>query len=487
MASRSRLCSRTHAAYSPAGPGAPLAWAVWLIVGVGGKVSALALGKFEPPTGCYVGAFVEKDDRVLGDFAEFEKLTRKKHASYFTYVGYGRLFPAEWVEKVKGCGAAPHLALEPNEGLDPVKDDDYLRQWARDAYAADCPIFLRFASEMNGSWSAYYGNPKQYVEKFRLVHDVMEQLAPNVALVWTPFAVPQRNLQAYYPGDDYVDWVGVNIYSVYVHNGDPGQPASEEDPIGFLRFIYETYAERKPIQISEFAATHFCRAVNRSTETFAVAKMKRFYQTIAQSFPRVRMINWFSFDSLGHGIADNNYSLTANKSVLDTYCALIAPEYFLSEVPYERDKYRLALGPAPPRVPALPVPPPLPDLLPPAPPAQSLAASTEEDWLALLTTRGANATQVSALTLQGVHAGQEVAEATELVAVVPSRIQAVYALFELDGRVIHGTNVAPFRCHLAPASLTPGTHEVRVVVTDRAGQERATNLIPFRVPGAPQP
>ena len=108
--------------------------------------------KFEPASGCYIGAFIERDSNVQGNIPAFEDLTKKKHASYFTYVGYGRPFPSDWFDKVVRNGAAPHIAFEPNDGLQEVKDDVYLRAWARDAARTKRPIFLRWASEMNGEW-----------------------------------------------------------------------------------------------------------------------------------------------------------------------------------------------------------------------------------------------------------------------------------------------------------------------------------------------
>lgn len=451
-----------------------------------GPVRALALAKFEPARGCYIGAFVEKDDQVRGDYTAFERLTGKKHASYFTYVGYGRPFPAQWVRKVKAAAAAPHIALEPNEGLARVKDDAYLREWAQAAYRADCPIFLRFASEMNGAWSAYHGNPPLFRAKFRLVHDVMARFAPNVAMVWTPFATPQRNIPDYYPGDDYVDWVGVNIYSVYVHNGDPTRPAAHEDPVAFLRFIYDLYADRKPIQVSEFAATHFCRAVQRSTESFAVAKMKRFYQAIAEEFPRVKMINWFSFDSLRHGIADNDYSLTDNEAVLKTYRRLIASDYFLTSVAYDRDKYRLPQHPGEVSGPVLVaatsprVPPPLPDVRPPAPTLGLTPEWTEADWVSLLSRVGGNATQTSGLRLIGIRPGQVVRGTVELRVALPPHVEAVYAVLEVDGRAVHATNIKPFRFTFAPERLVAGPHRARIIVTDRDGNDHPSRPVPFQ-------
>ena len=156
------------------------------------------LAKFEPPSGCYIGAFIERDSAVKGgNIAAFEELTKKKHASYFTYVGYGMPFPSDWVAKVKKTGAAPHVAFEPNNGLAEVKDSPYLRAWARDAARAQCPIFLRWASEMNGPWTKYGGNPSLYKEKFALVSKIMKEEAPNVAMVWTPFAEPAKFIPLY--------------------------------------------------------------------------------------------------------------------------------------------------------------------------------------------------------------------------------------------------------------------------------------------------
>jgi hypothetical protein len=192
------------------------------------------VGQVRAAKGCYIGAFIERDDTVRGRIDEFEEITRKKHASYFTYVGYGCPFPGDWVAKVKATGAVPQIAMEPNYGLDEVRDDAYLRAWARDAARTRVPIFLRWGSEMNGPWTKYGKDPKQYVEKFRLVTKVMREEAPNVAMVWTPFSEPTRTIASFYPGDDHVDWVGVNVYSVYVNNGDPLRPAWQRDPLDFF-------------------------------------------------------------------------------------------------------------------------------------------------------------------------------------------------------------------------------------------------------------
>lgn len=289
--------------------------------------------KFEPETGCYIGAYVLADQNISGKMERWEELTGKGHASYLKYVGYGRPFPVEWAVAVRRLGAAPNLAFEPNDGLARVRDDAYLRGFARAAAKSGGPVFLRFGSEMNGPWTRYSGDPALYRQKFRLVSQVMHEEAPNVAMVWTPYCTPLAPIPDYYPGDDAVDWVGVNIYSVHHHDGSLHHPAHREDPAELLRPIYDLYADRKPIQISEYASTHFCMACGEYTADFAMDKMIRMYRSLPRDFPRVRMIYWFSWDTVSGKSAFNNYAVTDDPVIRDTYRRLVAPDYFRARFP----------------------------------------------------------------------------------------------------------------------------------------------------------
>jgi hypothetical protein len=274
----------------------------------------------------------------------WEETVGKGHASYLRYVGYGQPFPEAWVRDVRKVGAVPNLAFEPNDGLKAVRDDLYLREFAQAAAASGGPVFLRFASEMNGPWTNYHGNPAVYRAKFRLVASVFHRLAPNVAMVWTPYCRPLRHIPHYYPGDDAVDWVGVNIYSVHHHNGRLEEPAGHEDPAQLLLPIYRRYAPRKPIQISEYAATSFCMACNTAMPQFAVRKMAALYPTLQSRFPRVKMIYWFSWDTISGGSAENNYSVAADETVLASYQRMIRGSYFLTRLPRPKPRAKEALG-----------------------------------------------------------------------------------------------------------------------------------------------
>jgi len=288
--------------------------------------------KHEPVDGTLLGAYVLQDVAIDANMEKFNEVTGKKHASFFKYVGYGQPFPAEWVEEVKAAGAIPHIAYEPNNGLDVVQDNEYLRKFARDAAKAEVPIFLRYASEMNGDWSAYHGNPKKFIDKWKLVHDVFEEEAPNVSMVWTVFTFPEWFIKPYYPGDEYVDWVGVNIYNVVYHNNNIYDYAADEDPLELLDYVYNLYSHKKPIQISEFGATHYTVTDDKEYPEFAAEKITRLYTHLPDYYPRVKSIFYFDVNNLLNAPAGrkiNDYSVTNDVYVLNAYKESIADVRYL--------------------------------------------------------------------------------------------------------------------------------------------------------------
>ncbi len=291
--------------------------------------------KYEPNSGVYLGAYTDLSSHLNYDMALFNQTTHKKHASFLRYVGYGRPFPYAWAEDVKAVGAVPTIAWEPNNGLDEVQDDAYLRSFARACKAVSGPIFIRFASEMNGNWTAYSGNPAMFIEKWRLIYNVMREEAPNVAMVWSVAITPQSTITKFYPGDDYVDWVGMSVYNVVYHNNDIRQRADHEDPMELIRYVYATYAERKPIMISEYGVTHYTITDQKEHVSFALQKLERMYTGLQERYPRIKAIFYFDVNAVKEarpGRRINDYSITNNTEILELYRRLISNSYFLSDV-----------------------------------------------------------------------------------------------------------------------------------------------------------
>lgn len=291
--------------------------------------------KYEPRDGLYLGGYVIQDEYIDTSMNVFNELAGKNHASYFRYVGYGKPFPKEWVEEVKLVGGFPHIAWEPNDGLEKVKDDEYLRQFAKDASDAGVPILLRYASEMNGNWTAYSGDPELYLEKWKLVHDVMEEEAPNVMMLWNVFTMPEQSIAKYYPGDEYVDYVGVNIYNVVYHNDRLEDLSDFEDPLRLLDYVYNTFSDTKPIVIGEFGATNYTVTDGLYHVDFAVEKIQRMYKYLPELYPRVKMIYYFDVNNLVNapeGRKINNYAITENERITNAYRTNVKKDVYLSSV-----------------------------------------------------------------------------------------------------------------------------------------------------------
>ncbi|WP_460810461.1 glycoside hydrolase family 26 protein [Nocardioides salsibiostraticola] len=86
-------------------------------------------------------------------------------------------------------GAVAVLSLEPSVGLDQLTPDDArdvveaLNDLTRDLGTA---FLIRFAPEMNASWTSYGQQPTAYVDAFVVFADVVHTLALSAATAWVP-------------------------------------------------------------------------------------------------------------------------------------------------------------------------------------------------------------------------------------------------------------------------------------------------------------
>jgi hypothetical protein len=106
--------------------------------------------------------------------------------------------------------------------------DKYLTRFAGDIVRTNLPVVIRFDHEMNGHdypWSSgmYQNTPQKYIDAWRHVWTIFDSVGANedVIWLWSPnrpdnLTVRPGNgntqLEASYPGDQYVDWVGASAY-----------------------------------------------------------------------------------------------------------------------------------------------------------------------------------------------------------------------------------------------------------------------------------
>lgn len=197
-------------------------------------------GKFEPVSGVYLGVLLDRGG-TSNQIAELNQKSGKRHAVYAKFLLFNQdPFPWEWVNMVtSSCpGAALHFILEPMVGFTNFYAPDWgpgqatyeaALQFVTNCAAVGVPIFLRFAHEANGDWypwhprfSDRYGipddvTPETYIQGYRNFATLVRSNAPNVAMVWAPNQGngpdPLPYYEDVYPGDEYVDWVGLSVYN----------------------------------------------------------------------------------------------------------------------------------------------------------------------------------------------------------------------------------------------------------------------------------
>lgn len=185
------------------------------------------------------------------------------------------------------------------------KYDDYIRSYARDVKAYGQPLFVRLiCGEFNGNWWKWCSpraNPalttKDFVDAWRRVVDIFRaERVTNVAWVWTPADFPPANpgladrdpdWQAYYPGDQYVDWIGSDTY-------DYAQ-------VGEIEPIYQFGVEHaKPFLLAEFGIRWQGTSLTARQHLEWLNQMFDYFE----SHPKIKAILYFNYNISPHDKID---------------------------------------------------------------------------------------------------------------------------------------------------------------------------------------
>lgn len=166
------------------------------------------------------------------------------------------------------------------------------------------PMLIRFANEMNVS--SLGDDPYKYQEVFRTVADMIHEY-PNFAVVWATndLGALDRPFEYFYPGDEYVDWIGVSSYSikyfqgeqntdynssVYFMTGDYAWATNRIKPI--IDFMQKNNIQ-KPIVISEGGVA--TNTVYDSTlDWWAAPRLRNMLYYLVMKYPQIKMINYFN-------------------------------------------------------------------------------------------------------------------------------------------------------------------------------------------------
>lgn len=192
---------------------------------------------------------------------------------------------------------------------------------------SDIPIFLRIGAEMN-IWSVPAA-PSDFIDSFRYIAGIAKAECSNVATVWSVAHASSWNINMddYYPGDEYVDWVGISAYMNKHFLGQEWSDAEKfnevvfsagdsADPVKLVSEIVEKYGSRKPIMLAESGASHTVRPMGKDTTDWAVTKLRQMYNYLPMVYPQIKLIMYFDVVMPNE---TNDYALYSNDRMLSAY------------------------------------------------------------------------------------------------------------------------------------------------------------------------
>jgi hypothetical protein len=294
---------------------------------------------FPDPGTAFFGIFTEKGPGDLTDYNGFVQAAGKNPQVMMFASGWGaqKHFDRQPFDRIVNRGMLPMLGWEPwdyraeaktdkDRGTQPqyrlsrIADgafDSYLTEWAKGIKDLAYPVAIRFAHEMNGYWYPWCesanGNQRgDYVAAWRHVHDLFERIgAANVIWVWSPNVVYENAtpLSQLYPGDDYVDWVGLSGYY-----GTAGMETYQS----FEQIYRPTLAalktlSKRPIVVTETAATD---AQGRKAEWIT-----DFLRTLPKH-PEIIGFLWYE------SVKETDWRIAASKSASAAFAQGVAQPYF---------------------------------------------------------------------------------------------------------------------------------------------------------------
>jgi Glycosyl hydrolase family 26 len=341
-------------------------------------VVAATCGKLlSPVSGAYFGAFTDfntpttftEDDVRAAKIDAFERRAGRKPVwIYFSQSWYrGLSFPRERVLTIWRHGQVPYIAFMPASGVfygpGPAQQypeqhftlqriiegefDTALRAWADAARDANIPILLDFGTEVNdgwGTWNASWNGAGQTdgyddpaypdgAERFRdayrhLVTLFRQEGATNVTWFFHADSYQQsewwNKLALYYPGDDYVDWLGISVYGSLFPNVPMLPFTAKLDTSGVYTDL--TAMSKRPTAIVEMGVVDNAARGKPAwiRQAFAALRSGR--------YPRVQAATWWNMNS---GTSDTR--IDSSPAALGAFRGAVADPFFGAKLRFTGD------------------------------------------------------------------------------------------------------------------------------------------------------
>lgn len=280
----------------------------------------------------------------MTDLATFEQHAGKQMAIVMFWRDWGSsksvLYP-EWLGAIAARGSVPLISWSPANwesddqsaySLDSIiagHHDAYVRGWAQQLAAYGGPVLLRWAHEMNASWYHWGQQPDKYVAAWRHIHEIFAaEGATNVQWVWCPntYWDSASRFEAYFPGDQYVDWLGLDGYN----NTSWGFTYWAQ--LFGPSYTAITALSSKPLMIVETAS-----AEATAEQTAAGHSKARWisdaYGSAIPSMPRIKAVVWFNESKAGVETNGHDWRIESSAAAQSAFAQAVAAAVYRSTWP----------------------------------------------------------------------------------------------------------------------------------------------------------
>ncbi|OGR44304.1 MAG: hypothetical protein A2X35_02440 [Elusimicrobia bacterium GWA2_61_42] len=253
------------------------------------------------------------------------------------YLAWGDGFPAAEIKAARAASSILALTWEPYLKSDPDRSllgeiaaggyDAYMRSMAAAIKAYRKPVLIRWGHEPNGDWYAWAGaknsrDAGQYRLAWRRMAGIIRaEAGPKARLVFSVNgedkpAEKWNRFENYYPGDEYTDAVGLDIYNW----GDTQAWSAWSRPNLLLKDPYAralALAPDKPVFLTEVAS---CSSGGNKAEW-----VRRLFYRLQSRYTAVKGFMWFDYDK------ECDWRVSADPGAASVYSAGANSRHFTSD------------------------------------------------------------------------------------------------------------------------------------------------------------
>ncbi|MEW6470204.1 MAG: glycosyl hydrolase [Bacteroidota bacterium] len=226
------------------------------------------------------------------------------------------LYPSvERINKVIDQGYIPMITLEDHfVNISPLAKqpnlysivekhlDAFFIDWAKQIKQVKGTVLLRILHEFNGDWYPWCiaqndKNPQLLVNAFRHIRNIFyAQHTENVKFIWCPnsMSVPQESwnfIMDAYPGNEWVDFVGLDIYNGAGNGFQPWRSFRKEGIENY--FMLTQYMPDKPLLICEVASRERLPSEAKGGQDKA-GWIMQMSEALKTDMSKVRLLTWFN-------------------------------------------------------------------------------------------------------------------------------------------------------------------------------------------------